>query len=257
MDKGMAGSGARTEFEGHFYVRTLQHFPLHLDKTSAHFPFSYKRAYESMKACPLTFNHPSEAQQLNGLGSKLCDRLAERLKEHCDRNGLQMPELSQKGKCLFTDVNLTVHALTRPVGKKRSLGEGPEPQNRQPAKKAKKAKPYVPALRSGAYGLLLGLATLDENSSLGMTKAQLIDVAQPHCDASFTVPADPTKFYTAWNSMKTLVQKDLVYEYGRLLRRYLLTDEGWEIAKRIQKTTTQGSSNSVFTDAIGQVCLAL
>jgi crossover junction endonuclease MUS81 len=90
-----------------------------------------------------------------------------------------------------------------------------------------------------------------------MTKAQLIDVAQPHCDASFTVPADPTKFYTAWNSMKTLVQKDLVYEHGRPLRRYLLTEEGWEIAKKIHRTTSQGNSSSLFIDATSQVCLAV
>ena len=74
------------------------------------YPPRYKRAYESMKACPLTFSHPSEAQQLNGLGSKLCDRLVERLKEHCEENGLQMPELPQKGKCLFADVKLTTRS---------------------------------------------------------------------------------------------------------------------------------------------------
>lgn len=34
--------------------------------------------------------------------------------------------------------------------------------------------------------------------------------------------------------MKTLVDKDLVYEKGRPLRRYYLSDEGWEVAKRIQ-----------------------
>ena len=100
---------------------------------------------------------------------------------------------------------------------------------------------------------MLGLATLDENSPLGLTKAELIEVAQPHCDTSLTVPADPTKFYTAWNSMKTLVQKDLVYEYGRPLRSYLLTEEGWEIARWIRKTTTQGNSDLVLFDASSQV----
>lgn len=94
----------------------------------------------------------------------------------------------------------------------------------------------MPALRSGPYALLLGLATLNENSSQSMTKAQLIEAAQPYCDTSFTVPTDPTKFYTAWNSMKTLVQKDLVYEHGRPLRKYALTEEGWEVAKKVQKT---------------------
>lgn len=36
--------------------------------------------------------------------------------------------------------------------------------------------------------------------------------------------------------MKTLIEKDLVYERGRPLRKYALTDEGWGVAKRIKKT---------------------
>lgn len=50
-----------------------------------------------MKACPLVFNHPSEAQQLNGLGPKLCERLTEKLKQYCEENGLPMPEPPNKG----------------------------------------------------------------------------------------------------------------------------------------------------------------
>jgi hypothetical protein len=44
-----------------------------------------------MKACPLVLSHPSEAQQLTGIGPKLCDRLTEKLKEFCEENGLPMP----------------------------------------------------------------------------------------------------------------------------------------------------------------------
>lgn len=58
---------------------------------------TYKKAYDSMKAYPLAFNHPSEAQQLSGLGPKLCDRLAEKLREHCIENGVPMPKLPHKG----------------------------------------------------------------------------------------------------------------------------------------------------------------
>lgn len=83
-----------------------------------------------------------------------------------------------------------------------------------------------------------------------MTKAHLIEVAQPHCDASFTAPSDPTKFYTAWNSMKTLTQKDLVYEHGRPLRKYALSEEGWEVAKRIQKTLP-GSAETMMAFTCG------
>lgn len=85
-----------------------------------------------------------------------------------------------------------------------------------------------------------------------MTKAHLIEAAQPYCDTSFTAPADPTKFYTAWNSMKTLIQKDLVYEHGRPLRKYALSEEGWEVAKRIQKTLP-GSTEDMMAFASGDV----
>ncbi|KAH7197476.1 crossover junction endonuclease MUS81 [Fusarium flagelliforme] len=179
---------------------------------------TYRTAYNSLKACPITFEHPAQLQQLKGFGPKLCDRLEQQLKKHCEQNGLPMPPhpRSRKAAPVTGDEN----------------GEG----SSKPVKKARKPKAYVPAFRSGAFALVVGLATLDEDSVTGMTKAELIEVAQPYCDSSFSAPSDPTKFYTAWNSMKTLVQKELVYERGRPLRRYALTDEGWEVAKRIKET---------------------
>ncbi|KAE8381032.1 ERCC4 domain-containing protein [Aspergillus bertholletiae] len=188
----------------------------------------YKKAYESMKACPLVFQHPSEAQQLNGLGPKLCDRLTEKLRTHCAQNGLPMPERLDKSAS---------------DGKRQS---GEVSSESQPAKKPRRARPYAPALRSGPYALLLGLATLDENSSQSLTKAQLIDRAEPYCDSSFTAPSDPGKFFTAWSSMKTLLQKDLVYDHGHPLKKYALTEEGWEVAKRIRKTLPENQNTLSF-----------
>lgn len=108
-----------------------------------------------------------------------------------------------------------------------------------PAKKPKKSKkPYVPQLRSGAYALILGLASIDESECV--SKQQLIELAQPHCDASFTATKDTTTFYTAWNSMKTLIEKDLVKETSRPQRRYCLTDEGWEVAEKIKRAKKGG-----------------
>jgi crossover junction endonuclease MUS81 len=183
---------------------------------------TYKHAYDSLKACPITFEHPSSLQQLKGFGPKLCERLTEKLRQHCEENGLPMPP----------------HPGSK---KKRASKSGPaeddaEDEPARPAKKAKKPKAYVPAYRSGAYALVVALSSAGEEST-GLPKAELIEKAQPHCDSSFSAPADPTKFYTAWNSMKTLLQKELVYERGRPLKRYCLTDEGWEVAKRIQETT--------------------
>ncbi|KAH7035008.1 crossover junction endonuclease MUS81 [Microdochium trichocladiopsis] len=185
---------------------------------------TYKNAYAALKACPITFGHPSELQQLKGFGPKLCDRLTEELKQHCEENGLPMPKRK------------------RPSKAGQAAGDDDDDDDEgthRPAKKPRKAKPYVPTLRSGPYALLLGLSSLDEEAAIGITKDQLIQEAQPHCDSSFTAPKDANSYYTAWSSMKTLLDKDLVSEKGRPTRRYMLTDEGWEVARRIKNTTTQ------------------
>lgn len=197
---------------------------------------TYKHAYDSLKACPIAFQHPSQLQQLKGFGPKLCDRLTDQLKKHCQDKGLPMPEHPGLKKRSSTGAQ---------GGDDGDSGPGP-------AKKRKSAKPYVPAYRSGPYALLLALSTLDEDAPTGMTKSELIEVAQPHCDASFTAPADPTKFYTAWNSMKTLVQKELVFERGRPLKRYAPTDEGWEVAKRIRAIAqSKGALNGTHASTSG------
>jgi len=103
-----------------------------------------------------------------------------------------------------------------------------------PAKRPRKAKPYVPSLRTGPYALILALSSIPEDSLQSLTKSQVIELAQPHCESSFTTPSEVGKFYTAWNSMTTLVRKDFVQEKGRPLRKYALTEEGWEVAKRIR-----------------------
>lgn len=170
-----------------------------------------------MIACPLRLNHPSEAQQLNGLGPKLCDRLTDKLKAFCDENGLPMPTKGRKRK--------------QPSGDGDTAQDEPEAES--PPRK-RKTPPYVPKMRSGAYALVKALGTLDQESNEALPKDRLIDLAQPYCDANFKVPSDPTKFFTAWNSMKTLETKELVCTKGHPVKKYYLSDEGWEVALRIK-----------------------
>lgn len=179
---------------------------------------AYKRAYDSLKACPFPFTHPSEAQQLQNIGTKLVERLTEKMEEYCKAANLPIP--------------------VPPRGKKRTVipADG-EHEEASPPKKKRISKPYVPALRSGAYAIILALSS----TSNGLTKPETIALAEPHCDSSFTAVSGPGKFYTAWSSIKTLENKDLVYEQGRPTRKYFLTDEGWEVARRIKKAAGNGS----------------
>lgn len=192
----------------------------------------YKKAYDSLKECPLQFKHPSEAKQLTGFGDKLCQRLTERMNEYCEAEGLPLPERVTKGrKKSATDQD----------------GDGEDAEEPAP-KRVRKAKPYVPTLRSGAYAIVMALSTLGEDH-LGICKEDLVKLAQPYSDTSFTAPAQANKFYTAWNSVKTLEEKDIVHSRGRP-KRYRLLDEGWEVARRMKAAQTSARGSATMTASI-------
>lgn len=178
-----------------------------------------KKARDSMKVCPMRFEHPSQAVCLNGLGEGLAKRLTDNLEKYCDEMGIAMPK--------------------KPRGKKRNVSvsgmdNGDEPATPSPSpKKARKAKPYIPKLRSGAYAIMLALGTQARNSRIGITKEEIITLAEPYSDHSFT-QTRPSEFFTAWNSMKTLINKDFVYTKKNPATRYYLTDEGWDLADTIK-----------------------
>ena len=136
-------------------------------------------------------------------------------------------------------------------GRKRLSSEAlVEDSDPKPAKKPRKPKAYIPAYRSGGYALIIALASLPRDSLQSLTKAELQELAQEHSDSSFTVPSEAGKFYTAWNSMNTLVDKFLVHERGRPTRRYTLTDEGWELADKIKGA--QGQGNGLIEGVVAQ-----
>jgi crossover junction endonuclease MUS81 len=100
------------------------------------------------------------------------------------------------------------------------------------AKRKAPTKQYIPKLRSGGWAILRALETFPANSSI--TKAEIVRVAHQYCDSSFDTPSE-NKFYTAWNSMKTLLEKGYVYKSGNP-PKYCLTEEGAEVATTIANT---------------------
>lgn len=178
---------------------------------------TYKKAHDSLKACPLAFQHPSQVIQLTGFGPKLCDRLTEKMKKHCEENGEEMPTIPKKKR--------------KKNGAAGSGTDDDEQETASPVKKPRKTKTYVPAHRSGGYAIILALSTLEEGEKHGILKQEIIELAQQHSDSSFTIAKG---HYTAWNSMKQLTDKDLVYVKGRPTK-YFLTEDGWEMAKSFLK----------------------
>ena len=216
-----------------------------------------------MKACPIALQHPSQAQQLNGFGPKLCERLVERMEAHCRLNGLPMPVNPRKSKSVVPNNLQSCLFGFLFKGRRLDAGDtGADQEESSPPKRARKtkARAYVPALRSGAYAIILALSTLSDDARESLSKQDVIVYAQPHCDSSFTAPSDPSKFYTAWASMKTLETKELVYRFGRPTVKYALTDEGWEVARRMKETVgldnvgiTEPEREVLSTQRSGQV----
>jgi len=196
----------------------------------------YRKAYKSLQKCPMPFEHPSQLKILDGFGDVLCKRLTEQLKKYCAENGIEMPEnpaASKKRKKTSTAGTATLDNDDQNAAAGLSA---------PPAKKPRKTNTYVPQHGKGAYALMVALSKQPEGA-VGMSKVDLINAAQPYTKSSFSAPDDPNGFYTAWNSMKTLLSKELVYERGRPTKRYALTDEGWEVAKTIEQVTSGGTAS--------------
>ena len=102
---------------------------------------TYKKAYDSLKACPLKFQHPSEAKQLTGFGDKLCSRLTEKLKEHCEETGEPMPQLPHKRRKKGTTTD----------GDEEAEGE----EGDTPVKKPRKTNPKHTCRHCGQGRMLL------------------------------------------------------------------------------------------------------
>lgn len=184
-----------------------------------------------MVKCPMAFEHPNAAQALDGLGPKLCQRLAEKLEEHCRQNGLPMPtKTPQKRRT----------TMAQDIAEEEALGSTTGTAEERPKKRIRKQKEYVPKIRSGAYALIMALGTLDKTrGNRSLSKDELVEIAQPWCDASFTVTERTSagqKWITAWKAMQSLLDKELVCIVGHPIKRYTLTDDGWELVSRMQAT---------------------
>ncbi|OLL23383.1 Crossover junction endonuclease mus81 [Neolecta irregularis DAH-3] len=181
-----------------------------------------KKAYDSMKICPLPFNHPSEAACLKGIGPNICKRLETRLEAHCKANGLVMPPHPSQTIVPEEDddqlQSSQLQSQSQEVSKRKA--------------RVTKTKTYVPAKRSGPYALLRALGSLADDQSIN--KAELIRLAAPFSDSSFDIPTEKSRYYTAWHGMKILEQKNLVYKNGNPAR-YCLTEEGIETCRKIEE----------------------
>ncbi|XP_033507740.2 structure-specific endonuclease subunit MUS81 isoform X1 [Epinephelus lanceolatus] len=203
--------------------------------------YTYQKAISSLNKYPLPLQTAKEAKILQNFGDGICKLLDDKLQRYRRENGPDAP----------------IHSLPEgapppgrrdnnslaPSRKKNAAGDqGKDTGGRGGGGGRKKKREYVPQKRSGGYAVLLTLYRQSQipGSKGFMFKMELQAEAQLLCDKSFTVPDLGSK-YTAWSSVSTLIQKNLVMKTHNPAR-YSLTDEGLALAERLE-SANQGSKD--------------
>ncbi|XP_061816561.1 crossover junction endonuclease MUS81 isoform X3 [Nerophis lumbriciformis] len=165
--------------------------------------YTYQKAINSLNKYPLPLRDAKEAKILQNFGDVICKILDSKLQQYHTEHGQDSP----------------VHALPEGVsspGRSDNNKAPPTKKNNAREKegggeKKKKKREYVPQKGSGGYAVLLTLYRQSQmpGSKGFMFKMELQAEAQHLCNKSFAVPDLGSK-YTAWSSVATLVQRNLL-----------------------------------------------
>ncbi|XP_064185167.1 crossover junction endonuclease MUS81 isoform X2 [Anguilla rostrata] len=201
----------------------------------------YQKAINSLKKYPLPLRNGKEAKILQNFGDGICKVLDDRLQRHYKEHGADAPIHSLPGGVDPPRRGSNKLATSKPhsetstdtlgrgnVNSKNLQGDGGK------EKGWKKKREYVPQKRTGGYAVLLTLYRHCQipGSKGFMLKMELQREAQPLCDKSFSAPDLGSK-YTAWSSVSTLIQKDLLIK-THSPARYSLTEQGMALAERLE-----------------------
>uniref|UniRef100_A0A669BG32 Crossover junction endonuclease MUS81 n=1 Tax=Oreochromis niloticus TaxID=8128 RepID=A0A669BG32_ORENI len=192
--------------------------------------YTYQKAINSLNKYPLPLKNAKEAKILQNFGDGICKILDEKLQRYYRENGKEQ-----------------THGL--PSSHKNAAGDQRKDGGGDGGRKKKRE--YVPQRRSGGYAVLLTLykETQVPGSKGYMFKMELQTEAQHLCDKSFTVPDLGSK-YTAWSSVSTLIQKNLLIKTHNPAR-YSLTEGGLALAERlasVEQTNTDGDREEVRSE---------
>ncbi|XP_074554984.1 crossover junction endonuclease MUS81 [Halichoeres trimaculatus] len=200
---------------------------------------TYQKAISSLNKYPLPLKNAKEAKILQNFGDGICKILDEKLQRYYREKGPNAPIHSlpegapPPGRL---DNNLA------PSRKKNAAGD--QVKDGGGGGGGRKKREYVPQKRSGGYAVLLTLyrqSQIPDNKGF-MFKMELQAEAQLLCDKSFTAPDLGSK-YTAWSSVSTLIQKNLLLKTHNPTR-YSLTDEGLALAQRLEAAEQEGKGGA-------------
>lgn len=177
--------------------------------------FAYSKAIEKLRSFPHPITTPQHIKGIQYIGDKIFLLLCSRLKKHCLENGLEIPQAFEN------HISLNDHG-----GKRRDeldLDTGPS--------KKRRVNKWVPKRRSGSWAILVALF-LANRGLAGLLKDAIVAAASQYCDHSFNANPAARDFYSAWDGIKTLLNRELVECIGRP-KVYILTEAGCTMASLI------------------------
>ncbi|KAG7798200.1 hypothetical protein KL929_002165 [Ogataea haglerorum] len=209
----------------HLYVLWIEEELRKHQNSGSRLAFTYMRAVQSVKQCPMMIRLPSQLRSLRFIGDKLVATMRKRLQEYCEEYGYEMPDEQQEEE-------------PEKAGRKRSSEKDGEGTKKR--RQLKSTRKYIPQRNTGGYAILLALYLHDPGCD-GLTKDDIIKHAAQYCSTSFTANPSTGQFYSAWGSIKTLEKNEYVQSRGHPVY-YFLTESGVEVAQ-ILKTVEEEQKN--------------
>ncbi|KAG5419642.1 MUS81 [Candida metapsilosis] len=217
-----------------YIIQWIEADAIEATKNGSKMAILYNKMLAQIRRTPGPISDTKSLKQIKFVGVKTAVMLSNRVLQLCKANGWEEP-------VGFMD---EAEAHKNAMKKVDQLEEEESPT--RPAKRARTSS-YVPKQRSGAFAIMVALY-LKDREGRGMTREQISQHGAQYSDKAFTTSA--TSMYSAWDSIKTLIKKELVYVTGRSPKMYYLTDEGKELASKL-KTAVNIESSPMQPNTIG------
>lgn len=171
--------------------------------------------------CPLPINHPANASHLKFVGEKTIKYLTQQQQKYCDEKGIDMPEATtqtweqiatkadrkNKRKQAGNAVTVSDDDDEHDHHHGGNNGLSDRDVDTSPPKKPRNSKPYKPRLRSGAFAILVGIASYGTSASA--TEAMIVKRGDPFYKEDGDSLADQDKNtggaghygYSGWSSV--------------------------------------------------------
>ena len=207
----------------------------------------YNKILKQLRIFPLPIYDLKTLKLIRFIGNKTAEQLRKKVVSHCNEQDIPVPrgfmEVAEKHR-------IDMEEFTHNLGSATSSSNGPATKKarKSGSTKSKGTAKYIPKQRSGGFAIMIALYLHDRNQN-GMTKDQIIKLATPYCDRSFTNNSASKEYYSAWSSINTIIKHELITVTGRSPKIYYLTEEGKILAEQLKNAI--GVSSSPATERAG------